>query len=44
MQEIKHYINGQFISSESGRTVDDINLANGDDLAKVQESCRKEID
>jgi aminomuconate-semialdehyde/2-hydroxymuconate-6-semialdehyde dehydrogenase len=44
MQEIKHFINGQFISSESGRTFDDINPANGEVVARVHEAGRKEVD
>jgi aminomuconate-semialdehyde/2-hydroxymuconate-6-semialdehyde dehydrogenase len=44
MQEIKHFINGQFVPSESGRTFDDINPANGEVVARVHEAGRKEVD
>ena len=44
MQEIKHFINGQFVSSESGRTFDDVNPANGEVIARVHEAGREEVD
>lgn len=44
MQEIKHFINGRFVSSESGRTFDDINPANGEVIARVHEAGLKEVD
>lgn len=44
MQEIKHFINGQFVSSENGRTFNDINPANGEVIARVHEAGRKEVD
>lgn len=43
MQEIKHFINGQFVSSESGRTFDDVNPANGEVIARVHEAGREEV-
>lgn len=44
MQEIKHFINGKFVSSENGRTFDDVNPANGAVIARVHEAGRKEVD
>jgi len=44
MQEIKHFINGHFVSSESGITFDDINPANGEVIARVHEAGQKEVD
>ena len=37
MKEIKHFINGEFVGSASGRTFDDINPATGQVIAKVHE-------
>ena len=44
MQEIKHFINGQFLPSSSGHTFDDINPADGKVIAKVHEAGREEVD
>ncbi|OPK05590.1 MULTISPECIES: 2-hydroxymuconic semialdehyde dehydrogenase [Pseudomonas] len=44
MKEIKHYINGEFIGSASGRTFEDINPINGQVIASVHEAGRAEVD
>ncbi|MEJ2655075.1 MAG: 2-hydroxymuconic semialdehyde dehydrogenase [Acidihalobacter sp.] len=44
MKEIKHFINGEYVGSESGRTFDDVNPANGEVIAKVHEGGQAEID
>ncbi|WP_454839878.1 2-hydroxymuconic semialdehyde dehydrogenase [Pseudomonas hormoni] len=44
MKEIKHYINGAFVGSASGRTFEDINPANGQVIARVHEAGRSEVD
>ncbi|WP_372696109.1 aldehyde dehydrogenase family protein, partial [Immundisolibacter sp.] len=44
MKEIKHFINGEFVASASGRTFDDINPATGQVVAKVHEGGKAEID
>lgn len=44
MKEIKHFINGEFVASASGRTFDDINPATGQVVAWVHEGGKAEID
>jgi aminomuconate-semialdehyde/2-hydroxymuconate-6-semialdehyde dehydrogenase len=44
MKEIKHYINGAYVGSASGRLFDNINPANGRVLSKVHEAGREEVD
>jgi aminomuconate-semialdehyde/2-hydroxymuconate-6-semialdehyde dehydrogenase len=44
MKEIKHFINGEFVASASGRTFDDINPATGQVIAKVHEGGKAEVD
>ncbi|MDZ4193104.1 2-hydroxymuconic semialdehyde dehydrogenase [Ectopseudomonas chengduensis] len=44
MKEIKHFINGAFVGSASGRTFDDINPANGQVIGRVHEAGRAEVD
>ncbi|HEX2797653.1 MAG TPA: aldehyde dehydrogenase family protein, partial [Immundisolibacter sp.] len=44
MKEIKHFINGEFVGSASGRTFDDINPATGQVIAKVHEGGKAEVD
>ena len=44
MKEIKHFIDGEYVASESGRTFDDVNPANGEVIAKVHEGGQAEID
>jgi aminomuconate-semialdehyde/2-hydroxymuconate-6-semialdehyde dehydrogenase len=44
MKEIKHYINGQYVGSASGKLFDNVNPANGKIIAKVHEGGRDEVD
>ena len=44
MKEIKHYINGQYVGSASGKLFDNVNPANGKIIAKVHEGDRDEVD
>jgi aminomuconate-semialdehyde/2-hydroxymuconate-6-semialdehyde dehydrogenase len=44
MKEIKHFINGDFVGSASGRTFEDINPANGQLIGHVHEAGRAEVD
>ncbi len=44
MKEIKHFINGAFVGSASGRTFEDINPANGQVIGRVHEAGRAEVD
>lgn len=44
MQEIRHFINGEFVSSASDKRFDDINPATGEVIARVHEGGREEID
>lgn len=44
MKEIKHFINGEYMASESGRMFDDINPANGEVIARVHEGRQPEVD
>ena len=34
-REIKHFINGQFVGSKSGKTFNNVNPINGQIIAKV---------
>lgn len=43
MQDIKHFINGQFVPSASGKTFADINPANGEIIAQVHEGGQAEV-
>ncbi|WP_286885855.1 aldehyde dehydrogenase [Aneurinibacillus sp. UBA3580] len=42
--DCKHFINGQYISSKSGKTFDNINPATQEILSKVSEGGKEEID
>jgi aminomuconate-semialdehyde/2-hydroxymuconate-6-semialdehyde dehydrogenase len=42
--DCKHFINGQYISSKSGKTFDNINPATQEILGKVSEGGKEEID
>jgi aminomuconate-semialdehyde/2-hydroxymuconate-6-semialdehyde dehydrogenase len=44
MKEIKHFINGAFVGSASGRTFEDINPVNGQVIGRVHEAGRAEVD
>ncbi len=44
MREIRHFIDGAYVASQSGRTFDDINPANGELIAKVHEAGQIEVD
>src|SRR3990167_2359925 len=44
MHEIKHFINGEYVASQSGRTFEDINPANGEVIARVHEGGQVEVD
>jgi aminomuconate-semialdehyde/2-hydroxymuconate-6-semialdehyde dehydrogenase len=44
MKEIKHFINGEFVASASGRTFDDINPATGKVIAMGHEGGKAEVD
>ncbi|MFO7527842.1 MAG: 2-hydroxymuconic semialdehyde dehydrogenase [Marinobacter sp.] len=44
MKDIKHYINGQYVGSASGKLFDNVNPANGKVLSKVHEAGRDEVD
>ena len=44
MKELKHFINGEFVSSESGKSFEDINPATGEMIATVHEGGEPEID
>ncbi|PKM28780.1 MAG: 2-hydroxymuconic semialdehyde dehydrogenase [Gammaproteobacteria bacterium HGW-Gammaproteobacteria-11] len=44
MKEIKHYINGEYVGSASGRMFDNINPANGKLLGRVHEAGEAEVD
>jgi aminomuconate-semialdehyde/2-hydroxymuconate-6-semialdehyde dehydrogenase len=44
MKDIKHYINGQYIGSASGKLFDNVNPANGQVISKVHEAGREEVD
>ncbi len=44
MREIRHFINGEYVASHSGRTFDDFNPANGELVATVCEAGQFEVD
>lgn len=44
MKEIKHFINGEFVASVSGKTFANINPANGEQIGTVHEGGAAEID
>ncbi|MBL7252631.1 2-hydroxymuconic semialdehyde dehydrogenase [Alloalcanivorax sp. C16-2] len=44
MKQIKHFINGEYVTSASGRTFEDRNPANGELIAMVCEGGRQEVD
>ncbi|WP_101674592.1 2-hydroxymuconic semialdehyde dehydrogenase [Alloalcanivorax mobilis] len=44
MQQIRHFINGEYVESSSGRRFDDINPANGERIAEVHEGGQREVD
>lgn len=44
MKDIKHYINGQYVGSASGKLFDNVNPANGKVIGKVHEAGRDEVD
>ncbi len=43
MKDIKHFINGEYVGSASGKTFDNINPANGRVLSRVHEAGREEV-
>ena len=44
MKEVKHFINGEFVGSASGKLFDNINPANGQRIAVVHEAGAPEVD
>lgn len=44
MKEIKHYINGHYVGSASGKLFDNVDPATGKVIAKVHEAGREEVD
>ncbi len=44
LREVKHFIDGRFVPSESGRTFDDISPVDGSRIAIVHEAGRGEVD
>ena len=44
MKEIKHFINGEFVGSGSGKTFPDISPATGEQIAVVHEAGKAEVD
>ncbi|WP_163650725.1 2-hydroxymuconic semialdehyde dehydrogenase [Modicisalibacter sp. 'Wilcox'] len=44
MKDIKHYINGQYVGSASGKLFDNVNPATGKVISKVHEAGREEVD
>lgn len=44
MQEIKHFINGEFVSSSSGKTFANINPATNQQIGTVHEAGKAEVD
>ena len=44
MKEVKHYINGQYVGSASGRMFDNINPATGEVIRQVHEAGEAEVD
>ncbi|WP_067935930.1 aldehyde dehydrogenase [Alicyclobacillus kakegawensis] len=43
MEKILHFIDGQFVESQSGRTFDNVNPATGEVISQVAEGGREEI-
>ncbi|KAA0696206.1 2-hydroxymuconic semialdehyde dehydrogenase [Halopseudomonas laoshanensis] len=43
MKDIKHFINGEYVGSASGKTFDNVNPANGRVLSRVHEAGREEV-
>nr|WP_296053818.1 aldehyde dehydrogenase family protein [uncultured Alteromonas sp.] len=44
MKEVKHYINGQYVGSASGKRFDNINPATGKVISQVHEAGEAEVD
>tara|TARA_Y100001970_G_scaffold56324_3_gene71369 strand:+ start:159 stop:1619 length:1461 start_codon:yes stop_codon:yes gene_type:complete len=44
VKEVKHYINGQYVGSASGRMFDNINPATGEVISRVHEAGEAEVD
>jgi len=44
VKEVKHYINGQYVGSASGRMFDNINPATGEVISQVHEAGEAEVD
>lgn len=44
LSEIHHFINGEYIASDKGRTFENFNPANGQVIGLVQEGGRREVD
>ena len=44
MNEVKHFINGQYVGSANGQLFDNINPANGQLISRVHEAGRGEVD
>ena len=44
MKEIRHFINGDYVASSTGRLFNDVNPANGEVIARVHEGGQAEID
>ncbi|WP_097459468.1 2-hydroxymuconic semialdehyde dehydrogenase [Mangrovitalea sediminis] len=44
MKEIRHFINGEYVASSTGRVFNDVNPANGEVIARVHEGGQAEID
>ena len=44
MKEIKHFINGAFVGSASGKLFDNVSPANGQVIGRVHEAGRAEVD
>ncbi|HDZ57646.1 MAG TPA: 2-hydroxymuconic semialdehyde dehydrogenase [Pseudomonas xinjiangensis] len=43
MKDIKHFINGEYVGSASGKIFDNVNPANGRVLSRVHEAGREEV-
>ncbi|KAB7623343.1 2-hydroxymuconic semialdehyde dehydrogenase [Alkalilimnicola sp. S0819] len=43
MKEVKHFINGEYVGSKSGKQFDNVNPANGQVFGKVHEAGRDEV-
>ncbi|MCG8012224.1 MAG: aldehyde dehydrogenase family protein, partial [Candidatus Thiodiazotropha weberae] len=44
MKEVKHFINGEFVGSASGKLFDNINPATGEKIGIVHEAGAPEVD